>query len=187
MLAYKGVSADGTNRLGSGKILYEVGRTYRTEKSKTVASGFHCCENPFECLGYYTLGKDRFFEVEASGSIDEDKEERIACTEMKILRELTVPDFMLIGIAYMVKHPKRENWEQKHSNMTVAKDKAEGSLIAIARGSSPMAAAGMGGYIGLIQEKEQDGIVCVRMKKVDGRGILPGTFYTLKSGKVVPA
>jgi hypothetical protein len=187
MIAYKGVGLDGANRLGKGKIVYEVGKTYTEEKSKTVASGFHCCENPFECLSYYNLGDDRFFEVEAGGSIDEDGDERIACTEMTVLRELSIPDFMFAGITYMVTHPKRDKWEQNKKNLVVGKDTAEGELVTIARGRSPKAAGIEGGYIGLIQESSKGEIINVRLKKVDGREIKPGTYYTLKFGKVVPA
>ena len=41
MIAFKGVSKDNTNRLGQGHIVYEVGNTYKTDRSKTVNSGFH--------------------------------------------------------------------------------------------------------------------------------------------------
>lgn len=179
MIAFKGVSPDGSNRLGQGKIVYKVGKTYKTDKSKTVNSGFHCCENPFECLSYYTLGEDRFFMVEAGGSIDEDEDERIACTELKVLKELSIVSFMVYGMTYIINHSNREKWEQHYKGVTVAKNKAHNELIAIARGVDPVASAEEGGCIGLIIE-EPDYSSMIRKAcahKVDGEEILPGVFY----------
>ncbi len=179
MIAYKGVSPDGSNRLGQGKIVYKVGEVYKTDKSKTVNSGFHCCENPFECLTYYTLGEDRFLMVEADGSIDEDENERIACTKLKVLRELSIVSFMLSGMTYIIEHSNREKWEQHHKGVTVAENKAQNKLIAIARGVDPVASAEEGGYIGVIIEEPADSSIIRKAcaHKVDGKEILPGVLY----------
>ena len=135
MIAFKGVGKDNANRLGQGRIVYKVGETYETDKSKTVNCGFHCCENPFECLGYYDIETDKFLMVEAKGSIDEDGDERIACTEMTVLEELTTVRFAYEGMKYMVLHPEREKWEQNRRNVQVARHRAKANIIAIARGS----------------------------------------------------
>ncbi len=189
MIAYKGVNPDGTNRLGKGTILFEVGKTYMEERSKTVAAGFHCCENPFECLSYYNLGKDRFFMVDARGDIDEDENERVACTEIEILKELTVKEFILAGLSYMVSHQKREGWEKSvGKDVKIAKDVAIARLAAIARGKNPTASAGEGGYIALVGEDTNGYIWAVRMKKIDGKAYKPGVMYKLSfAGEVVPA
>lgn len=187
MVAYKGVNPDGTNRLGKGRILYEVGKTYKEERSKTVAAGFHCCENPFECLSYYTLGEDRFFQVEALGDIDEDGDERVACTEMKIIRELTIRDFVMAGLSYMVSHQKREGWEKTKCSVKIARDVASAPLVAIARGRNPVASSQEGGYIALVGEDVNGYIWAVRLKKIDGKKYKPGINYTLSfAGEVVP-
>ena len=76
MIAYKGFSERMT---GHGGYQFTPGATYREENAKTVRSGFHCAENPLVCLTYFPLdGRNRFWQVEATGSIDEDSEERIA-------------------------------------------------------------------------------------------------------------
>ena len=178
MIAYKGVGQDNANRLGQGKIVYKVGETYLTDKSKTVNSGFHCCENPFECLGYYNIETDKFLMVEAGGSIDEDGDERIACTELKVLEELTIAKFAYEGLRYMVMHPDRAKWEQRHGGVVVAKNKAEAKVIAIARGKDPKAAAEQGGYIGFLVESPSRILRCA-LRKVDGEHILSGVFYRL--------
>ena len=188
MTAYKGVSPDGTNRLGKGRILFKVGKTYKEDRSKTVAAGFHCCENPFECLTYYELGKDRFFQVEARGDIDEDENERIACTEMKIVKELKVNEFIAAGLNYMISHQKRGSWEKSRGGVKIAKDIASASIVAVARGRNPMASAGEGGYIALVREDAGGNIEAIRFKKIDGEKFKPGIMYRLNFvGEVVQA
>lgn len=186
MIAFKGVSKDNTNRLGQGRIVYEVGNTYKTDRSKTVNSGFHCCENIFECLTYYDIERDKFLMVEAKGSIDEDDRERIACTEMEVLEELSMPRIAAEGMKYIIEHPERDKWVQSYKGVEVAKDKAYAEYIAIARGRDPKAAAEQGGYIGfLIETPGRKHIIQCGLKKVDGNNILPGIYYRLRSNGIV--
>lgn len=184
MIAFKGVGKDNANRLGQGRIVYKVGETYETDKSKTVNCGFHCCENPFECLGYYDIETDKFLMVEAKGSIDEDGDERIACTEMTVLEELTTVRFAYEGMKYMVLHPEREKWKQNRRNVQVARHRAKANIIAIARGTDPKAAAGLGGYIGFLIGGPKR-ITQVGLHKVDGEKVLPDIFYHLKPNGVL--
>lgn len=163
MIAYKGFTKDLTARLGSGNYQFEPGKTYTEESSKTVRSGFHCCENPFECLAYYSLdGENRFFMVEAAGSIDEDDSERIACTEITLLKELSVLEFALEGMKYIVRHPDREGWVCHHREAKVQQDTAEAmgvNHIAIARGENPKVKGVEGSVLGIIREKQGVGIM----------------------------
>ena len=141
MIAYKGFTKDLTARLGSGTYQFRQGETFTEESSKTASSGFHCCENPFECLSYYPLGQgNRFFQVEAAGSIDEDGSERISCTELTLIRELSVKELAGYGMMYMVQHPMREKWQQSRTHLSVCADEAAATCkdaIAIARGGHP--------------------------------------------------
>ena len=93
MIAYKGFTPELTSRLGDGKketCTFEPGCTMTSEESKTARTGYHCCENPAECLAYYSWdGKNRFWKVEAEGDIDEDAHERIACTKITLLAKET--------------------------------------------------------------------------------------------------
>lgn len=51
---------------------FEKGRNV-TDKAKCAAGGFHCAEDPLDCLCYYQWnGKNEFWIVEAGGDIDED-------------------------------------------------------------------------------------------------------------------
>ena len=167
MIAYKGFSQYLTSVLGNGRketSIFQPGQTLREESSKTGRSGFHCCENPFECLTYYSMnGTNRFFKVEASGDIDEDESERITCTEITLLEELTPLQLALEGMKYIVTHPDRSKWEQYHGSVTVAPEAAEAAArknIAIARGKDPKVKGPEGSILGLIKEDENGIVAC---------------------------
>ncbi|MFQ8729908.1 MAG: hypothetical protein ACLSAC_05005 [Enterocloster bolteae] len=60
----------------------------------------HCAEYPLECLWWYPLGcGNRYFLVEASGSLDElgGTDTQLACTEITLLKELSLRE--LVGHA----------------------------------------------------------------------------------------
>lgn len=159
MIAYKGFSKDIKSILGNGKeetCRFKQGVTMKEKISKTGLSGYHCCENPFECLTYYPMdGLNRFFRVEAAGNIDEDDSERIACTEITLIEELDEKKFALYGMIYMIEHPEREKWRQEHGTVVVREDVAEAKKkghIAIARGKNPKVKGPEGSILGLLIE-----------------------------------
>lgn len=185
MIAFKGFSPDLTARLGRGRYQFAPGQTYREDRSKTASCGFHCCENPFDCLSYYSLGSDRFFKVEAAGSIDEDNSNRIACTEITLVQELDVKQFAGYGMIYMVNHPLRTGWEHSRGGILAARDKADGmgQLIVIARGKHPLARGREGTVIGLIMEPAEGEIAAARVFTVTRQQA--GKWYTItKNGKI---
>ena len=185
MIAYKGFTKDLIARLGRGEYQFKVGEKAVEDSSKTVRSGFHCCENPFECLTYYPLnGENRFFKVEASGSIDEDEGERIACTELTPLEELSVIGLAFHGMEYMVNHPNREKWQQRHMNCEVRVDEAEAETkdaIAIARGRRPMVKGVIGSVLGLLVEPEFGRIQSARLFVCKEEQA--GKWYTLNENR----
>lgn len=153
MRAYKGFTPDLCSRLGGKPVKFKIGRTYEEKESKTVRSGFHCCENPFECLRYYTYGKDRFCLVEALGDIDEDEDERISCTKLKVVKELSEQEFFLAGVAYIINHPLRKRWQVKRDRVMVQPEYAQANSamnIAIARGNNPKVKAVSGAFVALM-------------------------------------
>lgn len=156
MIAFKGFTKDLKSVMGDGKketCYFHPGETKEVETSKTGRNGFHCCENPFECLTYYALnGNNRFFRVEAAGDINEDASGRIACTRITLLEELSDMALAVAEMQYIINHPHRSDWEQRHYNVVVQKDTAEitGQGIAIARGKRPRVRGAEGAILGLL-------------------------------------
>ena len=69
MLAFKGFTKDLTRIRGEGIFRYEPGALYTADKSKCARTGFHCTENPLECLDWYALGGgNRYYIVEAGSN-----------------------------------------------------------------------------------------------------------------------
>lgn len=185
MIAYKGFTKEMTAILGRGEYQFESGKTAIEGRSKTARSGFHCCENPFECLVYYPLCSDnQYWQVEAAGSIDEDGEERIACTELTLLKKLSIKELAGYGMAYIIQHPMRDKWEQTGKGIEVAKDKAEGkrkNSIAIARGKKPRVKGVEGAILGLILEPNKGEITSAKLFVPDKQQA--GKWYTVDENR----
>lgn len=187
MIVFKGLTSELTARLGRGEYQFRIGEKAVEESSQTAQRGFHCCENPFECLFYYPLGcNNRYFQVEAAGDINEDANERIACTELTLIRELTLRELAGYGMMYMVQHPMRDKWKQRGTGIEVAEETATAEApdgIAIARGSHPMVKGTEGSILGLILEPSPGDIAAARLFTADGQQA--GKWYTLRPDRTL--
>lgn len=186
MIAYKGFDENLICTLGRGKFQYEPGETIREESSKCANRGMHCAEYVLDCLDWYPLGRgNRYFRVEASGSLDEDDvDTKIACTEMTLLKELSVPDIALHAMSYMIDHPHRK-WVKNGPLLNVAADKALGAgpgSIAIARGKDPRVKGKTGSVMGILMEGTGSEIEEAKYLRVDGKKIKPDTWYRIGPG-----
>lgn len=182
MIAFKGFTKDLTATLGKGVYQFEPGRTEVTEKSKTASTGFHCCENPIECMGWYSMYKgSRYFMVEAAGDINEDESEKIACTELTLIKELSIKELVGHGMMYMIQHPMRERWRQHHAGIVVTDmdvSVSVGGDIAIVRSANPKVKGVKGALLGLILEERPGVIAAAKLFEV-GQDAKPDTWYTL--------
>ena len=146
-----------------------------TDKANCRANGFHCAENPLDCLSYYPdMNQAEYYIVEAGGDIDEDEwDSKIACTHLNIIKQLTMEEFFLHSLAYMVDHPKRE-W-----NSRVHKDKGEThNGYVIVRGIDPAAAGKLNDILAFAKEDYATGdIIQVALTRGDGRKVLPDRWY----------
>ena len=93
MKAFKGFSPELKSTYGNGAAdgcFFQPGETKEESECKVMRNGFHCYENPFDCLYYYPMdGKNQLWIVEASGDINEDADGRIACTKITLIKALT--------------------------------------------------------------------------------------------------
>ena len=99
MKAYKGFSADMTCR----GFKYEEGKEYKTGTAKVCESGFHACEHPLDCLGYYAPGDGSVYhEVELGGKIDKcsNGDTKVAATKIKIGARLSIAGLVKAAIDY---------------------------------------------------------------------------------------
>lgn len=146
-----------------------------TEKANCSANGFHCAEDPLDCLCYYPdMDSSEYYIVNAGGDMDEDGiDTKVSCTELTVLKKLTKKDFFLHALAFMADHPFRE-WSCK-----VARDRAEATGgYAVVRGIDPAARGRMGDILAFAKEDAVKGtILQVALAQVDGIKILPDIWY----------
>ena len=159
MIAYKGF-APGLICRGHQFVM----GVNKTEKANCRQNGFHCAENPLDCLTYYSnLDQAEYYIVNAGGDMDEDGDDT----------KLTKEDFFLHSLAFMADHPLRE-WSSH-----VAKDRAEACAgYAVARGIDPVARGKKGDILAFAKEDPAGkNIIQIALAQVDGRKVLPDTWY----------
>ena len=137
-----------------------------TEKANCRENGFHCAEDPLDCLSYYSsLEHSEYYIVNAGGDIDEDEHDsKIACTELTVIKRLTKEELFLHGLAYMVDHPRRV-WSSH-----VAANRAMANCgYAVVRGKDPVATGRLGDILAFAKEApDSESIVQVAVGRIDG-------------------
>lgn len=180
MIAYKGFNKDLVCTMGKGKFQYEVGKTYEEDSAKCASTGFHCVEEPIEVLSWYAENSARYCIVEAGGDVHEDGNDRISCTEMKILKEITLQQLGALECKWLMYHPEREY--SKHVKENIGK--AYGKGIVIVRGKNPKAAGDKGSTIFLLREgKGTKAIEEAGVYMIDGVEYMPDTYYRVDGRK----
>lgn len=148
-----------------------------TAQANCKANGFHCAEDPLDCLTYYpAMDRSEYYIVNAGGDMDEDGiDSKISCTELTILKRLTRKEFFLHALAYMADHPTRK-W-----NSIVKKDCAAAKVgYAVVCGINPIARGKKGDILAFAQqEKNSVKIKRITVVHVDGKKIKPNVWYDI--------
>jgi len=146
-----------------------------TEKANCAANGFHCAEDPLDCLSYYSdMDRSVYCLVRPGGDIDEDSiDSKIACTELTIIKKLEREEFFLHALAYMVDHPERK-W-----NSHVQKGQGQAKCgFAVVRGPDPVASGEKGDVLAFAKElPDSRRIIQIAVARVDGEKVKPGIWY----------
>ena len=139
IIAYKGMDE---NMRCRGKQ-YEVGKTYTEDKADCCHAGMHACVNPLDVFRYYKLdGKNRFFEVECSGSLDKSEEDsKLACTELTVKSELNFAGLVKATVAAVFKRVQGKK-PFSSGNLSTAATSGNLSTAATSGDSSTAATSG---------------------------------------------
>ena len=104
--SYKGFNKDMTCR----GFQYEEGKEYEEDGVDICHKGFHACEYPLDCFGYYSPSKSVFHEVEQSGKTQKESDDtKVASTKIKIGAEIGIAGLVKAAIEYTVKRTKKES------------------------------------------------------------------------------
>ena len=112
MKAFKGFNKDLTCR----GFQYEEGKEFHTEKAECCEEGFHACEYPLDCFGYYSPAQSVFHEVELSGDMDRRSDDTKVCaTDIKIGARISIAGLVKAAIEFtMSKVNKEAKSDERH-------------------------------------------------------------------------
>ena len=174
--AFKMFNKDLTCTRGRGKYQYEMDKWYEEEEANCARNGFHCAENPLDCLTYYPDWDNSICcLVQIGGDVDEDAHDtKISCTKMRLVKQLTQEQFISQAITYMIQNPEAPD------NSLVGIDTAKKGRypFIFARGKDPKASGGMGDTLVLLKEQPGSRMIMVAgAYEVDGHVYRPGKYY----------
>ncbi|MBQ8356211.1 MAG: hypothetical protein IJX39_00220 [Clostridia bacterium] len=133
-----------------GAAFKPIGEKNVTSEANCVKNGWHCAEDPADCLRYYpNLRGSVYCIVGVEGDTDEDAvDSKISCTELTILRVLEPKDYFLHILLYMAKHPERECFVAKQG-----RGEAWNGYVVV-RGRHPYAKGKEGDLLAMAREED---------------------------------
>lgn len=148
--AYKAFNKNLTCTRGKGTFQYEEGKWFEEPEANCRKNGFHCAENPLDCLTYYgNMEESVYYLVLADGDINEDgNDSKISCTRIKLVKRLDKERFVMHAMQYLYQHPERESGRVEADRGTAERD------FVIVRGKNPAARGKTGTILGLLKEAE---------------------------------
>ena len=173
---YKGFNKDMTCR----DFQYEEGKEYEEESVEVCDHGFHACEYPLDCLGYYSPSESVYHEVEQSGEIQKHSEDtKVASTKIKIGAEISIAGLVKAAIEYTVKRVNKdaesdEKYGASSATGTYGASSATGTYGA-SSATGTCGASSATGYKGASSAEDKDAVAVAWGYKSKAKGVL-GAF-----------
>ena len=205
MRAFKGFNKDLTCR----GYQYEEGKEFHTERAECCDTGFHACEYPLDCFGYYDPAHSVFHEVELSGEMDKSGDNTKVCaTDIKIGARLSIAGLVKMAIDFtMSKVNKEAGSDERHGFASATGYKGASSVsdptgVAVAWGHEARAKGCKGAHLILSDwkyvgarysdgeymdpyDKESWELTGAKMVVVDGENIKEDTYYRCIEGEII--
>lgn len=205
MRAFKGFNKDLTCR----GYQYEEGKEFHTERAECCDTGFHACEYPLDCFGYYDPAHSVYHEVELSGEMDKSGDNTKVCaTDIKIGARLSIAGLVKMAIDFtMSKVNKEAGSDERHGFASATGYKGASSVsdptgVAVAWGHEARAKGCKGAHLILSDwkyvgarysdgdymdpyDKESWELTGAKMIVVDGKNIKEDTYYRCIEGEIV--
>ena len=198
MKAYKGFNKDMTCR----GFQFEEGKTYEEKEAKLCESGFHACENPLDCFGYYAPGQSVYHEVEIEDVCDERKSDdsKVCGKRITVGAKLDIAYMAKMAVQFVfekVKKEKATTGDSAHAATTgdrahaaTTGDMAHAATtgknaISASFGKNGKAKASQSGWIVCAEYDDDFNLLLVKAEKVDGKKVKANTWYSLVNGELV--
>ena len=193
--SYKGFNKDMTCR----DFQYKEGKEYETSKAVVCNEGFHACEHPLDCLGYYPPSTSVYHEVEQTGEFSSDsgnRDSKIASTKIKIGAKLSIAGLVQAAIDFTksktvtMQDATGDYGASSATGYKGASSADNSTAVAVAWGYESKAKGCIGAHI-VCAEWKYDNLnndwffVGAKMSIVDGVKIKADTYYTLRDGEFV--
>jgi hypothetical protein len=150
---------------------YEEGKEYEEESVEVCDHGFHACEYPLDCLGYYSPSESVYHEVEQSGEIQKHSEDtKVASTKIKIGAEISIAGLVKAAIEYTVKRVNKD----AESDEKYGASSATGTYGA-SSATGTCGASSATGYKGASSAEDKDAVAVAWGYKSKAKGVL-GAF-----------
>ena len=177
MIAYKAFQKD----LSCLGYQYQKTEWNYTEKAACRKTGFHCAENPLDCLIYYSNPSlAQYCVVEVAGERQEEGDDsKIACTQLRIVRRLTLLELLVEGVAYMLHYPQR----RLSKIVQIEKGSPMGGF-SVVRGKHPIGKGRDGTILLFIREDYTGNITDFSVIMIDGKEYIPNVYYDFDGRKV---
>ena len=114
MKLYKGFNRDMTCR----GFQFKEGETYETDRAELCESGFHACENPLDCFGYYNPANSVYHEVELDATEETGDDSKRVGKRIKIGAELSVANICKAHFEYVKEHTTNEEQGKDYANLS---------------------------------------------------------------------
>lgn len=203
--AFKGFNKDLTCR----GFQYEEGKEFETARAECCEEGFHACEYPLDCFGYYNPAQSVYHEVELDGDMDQSgSDTKICATKIKIGARLSIAGLVKAAIDFTMSRVNKEaSSDERHGYASATGNYGASSVsdptgVAVAWGHEARAKGCLGAHLILsdwryIGEKYSDGdykypyrvesweLAGAKLVIVDGEKIKADTYYRCINGEIV--
>lgn len=183
IVAYKAFKEDLSCTSGGNHFQYVLNAWNEEPAANCYKNGFHCAEDPLDCLSYYPWEGSVFYIVLAAGDIHEDgSDSKISCTKMKLIKKLTLEQFVAESLIYLSNHPKRKSG---NGRVRIEEGIASSPGFAIVRGKNPIAKGEKGDILAYAREYNNSSeIEEIGMLVVDGENIKENCWYSIEGKEV---
>jgi hypothetical protein len=194
MKAYKGFDKE----LKCRGFQYEIGGEYEEASSSLCNSGFHACEHPLDCFGYYDPANSRFCEVEIEDNGERHSDDTKVCgKKIKIGAEIGVKGLIHAAFEYVKERCTNGQQGGNRSALTGGNRSAltggyssaltGGDNSVVYGGEGAKVRAGKGSVLALQYWKDCE-FIGIEFKEVDGEKIKADTWYKLDAiGRFIEA
>ena len=183
--AYKGFNKDMTCR----GFHFEEGKEYHEDNAVLCESGFHACENPLDCLKYYSPRESVYHEVELDELSEKKSDDSKICGKhIKIGARLNILNIANLAVKYINSKIDDKNTATNTGDRSAATVEGKDS-VAITTGYDSKVKASLGSAICICERGEWNGetypLLAIKAAIIDGETLKPDTWYKLKDGEFV--